>query len=727
MARWVVSALLMALLVAPIPAGALTTVPPPVPPGSHVPLDASVYWALDNFLLSNGLFVREQGQDIFFVEQQMLGVLVYLRMAERDPGRSGSFEEAALDLWTRTLPAFNTTGEYFHTSVTTESTCLSFEPNAWALLAARELEAKFGERATLAAERADQLTVTLTDVVRGAMPNDVKACNPDANQKLVTLWALLRTLDSASSRQTVTTAVRGELDKILDQAFDGGFFTVDGIYIPSSNGQLLLALTEAAARLGDAEYAAARDELAAFVDEHLLVDRDGRVEAVALDRNRAVLPDTGVQPEYHVWLVMALQEYGRRGGTVATETSVRGLLETLFVRFWDRSTGGLVSPNGLLQTAVNELAVLVYDSPPVRDAQRDISDVHIVVTADASRVYPEPGTQEAARFLLTNEATYFFTVRLPGEPVVLFYPASELGDLNFNFPPSSFHPPPSVQRRETGTSVPVSALGQGSASFLRLEPQAGPADEEMLLRGYVPIDPLGYEYSAAIEVRVVNPHVDVLIVPRLELEIEASDVTWPHIAVNGITFSSFQATSIPANSFVPRTHTRMVLNNVPLAPGMNTVRLTYEDVTPPQLKAFDLYSDAGLNERLGRPEPNEPFQALTGQEVFVAVQAADNARVAAVTVDVRPPGGEPFDVPLTPPATRGGPWVGSFRIGSTGEASLTAFAEDASGFLSEPATERVEVKSSFFAGASVLLFVFAAGLFFATAFIYLKVRRRRGR
>ncbi len=727
MAHRILWTVAVAILMLPVPGAALSSVPAGVAPGSHVPLDASAFWALGNVLKRDDLFVRSQGEGIFFVEQQMLGILTYLAMAERDPAQAAEYEDAAIDVWRQTVASYNSDAKYFHTSVTTESVCISYDPNAWALLAARELAARVGDRAPLAAQRADAVTATLTEAVREGEANGVDVCNPNLNQKPLALWALLRTLPSATSSNSVMSAVRAVLDAALDDAFDGGFFDAGGLYIPSVNAQFLLVLTEAAKRLGDSSYVQARDELAAFERDHGVRVVDGEYVAVPLNPDRTVIADAGVQPDNQLWVAFALHAYRTQTGADVPDETVTGLLDTLFSRFWDPRTGGLISLDGKLSTSTNQLAVLAYASPAVRDVQRELSDVSLLVAADAARTYPDPRAAEAGRFLLTNEVSQSFTIGVPSAGVVLLYPATHFGDFQFGFPDSSFYPPPSVIRVPSGSPVTVQALGADDGSFLRFDAAAVAGSTQFLLRGYVPIDPLDYTYAEAIEVRIENPLPDPLIIPRLAFEIEAADVSWQHVAVNGITFPQYQATSVGANTFVPRPHTRMVLNNLPLAPGVNTIRLSYEDVSPPQIKAFDLYADPQLRERVSRPAPGQPYEALTGQEVFAVVQASDNARVAAVSVDVRPSGRDAFTVDLARSEAQANQWVGSLRIPSTGEATLTSFAEDASGFLSEPASERVDVRSSFFAGASVLLFVFAAGLFLATAFIYLKVRRRKGR
>lgn len=725
MARPVLVLLVLALLLAPSTASALSTVADPVPPGTHAPLDAATFWALEEVLRRDDLFVRSQGEDIFFVEQQMLGILVYLKMADRDPSRSDEYEAAAVKLWQQSVASYNSDADYFHTSVTTESVCISYDPNAWALLAARELADRVGDQVPLADDRADAVTSTLAQAVRDGNANGVDVCNPNLNQKPLALWALLRTLPLASAPTSVTSSVRAVVDDALADSFDGGIFDSGGLYIPSVNAQFLLVLVEAADRLGDSEYVAARDELALFVRDHGVRVAGEQYEAIALNPDRTVISDAGVHPDNQLWVAFALHVHASRAGSSGTDGVVTGLLDTLFGRFWDPRTGGLISLDGRLSTTTNQLAALVYDSPSLRDVQRELSELSIVVAADARRTYPDPRVPEAAAFLVTNEASQSFTIDLPAAGVVLLYPAAAVGDFHFNFPPSSFYPAPSVIRVPAGTPVSVEALGAADGSFLRFDTQGGPGQVQYLLRGYVPVDPVEYAYGEAIDVRLVNPRPDTMIVPRLELEIEASDVSWRHVAVNGITFSQFQATTVGANSFVQRIHTRMVLNNLPLAPGENTIRLNYEDVSPPQIKSFDLYADRQLRERLPRPGPGQPYELLTGQEVFAVVHATDNARVAAVSVDVRPPGGDAFTVALERSESQDGRWLGSFRIGSTGQTRITTFAEDASGFLSEATGETVDVKSSFFAGASVLLFVFAAGLFVATAFIYLKVRRRK--
>lgn len=689
--------------------------------------DESSWWSLENLLRDEeGLYARTAGEAIFDVDDQMIVILGLLNQADHEPDRRDDLESAAVDLWRR-VAAFDEEGGFYYLVVASPSVCIDLETNGWALLAAAELEARDLDAGGDVRDRGTAVASTLAEGMTQNRSAGIDVCARDVIRDALPLLGLAA-WDSATSSTSRLQAIRARVADVVDARWDRVFYDASDIYDVVRNSQWLVTLLAIQRIYGISEF---EDRVAALTDyltNHAVRQSSSGYELLFRQRGTDALLDAAVSPDGFLWLSYALHQDRLAMPTPEAESPlISGLMEALLSTAWDPRTGSVGQPGSAAQTAPNALAVAMGTSPRPKDLQRELSDVSVVVAGDAHRVYPAADAPGADRYLITNEASYSFIVDLPASDTVLFYPATLVGDYHFNFPGSSFYPEPAAIRVPSGSAVSVEANGMDAASFLRFDTTGAPGSVQFLLRGYVPIDPVDYAYGQAIDVRVDNRLPRTLIVPRLSLEIEATDVSWRHVALNGITFSQFQTTSVGANSFIPRTHTRMVLNNLPLAPGPNTIRLSYEDVSPPQIKAFDLYADAQLREPLPRPAPGQPYEALTGQEVFAVVQASDNARVAAVSLDVRPSGQDASTVEMQRSDSGSGQWVGSVRIGSTGQATLTAFAEDASGFLSEPAGERVDVRSSFFAGASVLLFVFAAGLFVATAFIYLKVRRRKGR
>jgi hypothetical protein len=244
------------------------------------------------------------------------------------------------------------------------------------------------------------------------------------------------------------------------------------------------------------------------------------------------------------------------------------------------------------------------------------------------------------------------------------------------------------------------------------------------LNTYLPVVPVGYEYDRTIDVHLRNPlDVDVTV-PRLALALDATQVAFGAVTAANSGTLAYQTVTVPANLALEKPHTRLTVTNLVLRPGDNTIRISYEDLVEPTVAEFRLYEDRALTRELPRDDAQGPYRVRTNEVVWAGIRAADNTLVKQVNLEVRR-GGEPAtNLVLEGVPGRDGWFRTQFRIGAAGTATLTALPQDTSNNLGPSETVATDVRSSFLAGASIILFVFAAGLFLVTAFIYAKIHRR---
>jgi hypothetical protein len=721
MAPRVLIVLLAALLAVPL---GQALVPAPMPAGSHRPLDATAFQVLkDRLTASNGLLLRTEGNEIFHVQDQMMGVLAFLHMADRTPSEKPAHEASALQLWKRTA-AYSPSGRFYYTSVTTESTCIELETNAWALLATYQLAQRLNDQAPELGTRANELSLTLANAVQYGSANGVNVCNKDVTRLPVPLWALLSFL-SYRPEAGVDQAVRSTLDKLIQTRFDVAFYGDQPTYNVLPNAQFLIVLIEASNRYGFSGYDKTRDALRSFLTNHSIQTVGGEMRAVSVQRTPDLQAEgSSFPPEAQFWLAYALDLYERNAKPAGGAVLVRGLMSALIDRFWDPVRGGIVPEDGLLHTVYTAPGVLLTSTPGLRSLQVDASAVTILLPARSTGTYPRSADADASRYLLSNELSARFDLRLTSaDRGLLAYPAASFGGLDYGYSKSTFYPDPSLRLSDDGRSVAlmVERAGRG---FFTLDSTNLPANGSYVLNAFVPLTPQDWTYDDRITLRIENPTTRTLTVARLALELEAFNVQFTLVAVNDAGFTNYQAPVVPANLYLDKPHVRMILNNLALRPGGNVIRIHYEDLESPVVHDFGLFADRFLRQRLEVPSDDKPFEVT--RTVFVAGRATDNAIVKEATLIYQPPGTlPPQEFRMEPVAGKPEWYVAELPRGfPAGLGSVQVRVQDGKDQFKSSEPLKIEISADFLGGGDVILFVFSVVLCLSTAFIYLKVRKK---
>ncbi len=708
---------------------AVVAAPQAIPPGA--PGDPTAYpsphefayAAVERLQTSQGLVPERSASTNFLTRDQMIAVVAHLHQADLFPHRAADHVERAEAVWDAAQTAWDPIAKFYDVTLASDSQCVQLETTAWALLAASRLD-NATDRPEVQTRAAD-VAATLRDAVVLGRANGVNRCQFDAelpSQWPLPVWALLeyaRTHGSAAARDAALARLRAEIAARYEEAF----LDLSGLYLVQMNAQYLLVLQEAAQHASPAEFGPRRDDLAAFLGAHALVEEPGLL--LAYDVDAATLRALHFSDSIaQLWLAYALHNQVVLDPTsIPVEAAPQRLLAALVSRFAANDAGGFVDETGAVHAALNTLAAAFTLGPALAQANADKPRLAFVVPAVPDFQYPNPGAPNAKDYYLRNSWDFRFTLdpQGPGAQSVLL-PLPRLGP-RVRPPASTPCSPSPALNLLGGAAVPSQTTGN-VFPILQFPRAASTEPLEYRLTAYAPVYPVASANGEFLLVRLRSDAPTPFEIDNLRLELALDNVKVDGIRLNDqlLPRTSYELTDVTSTDYLPEAHERLELFGTTLRAGQNEIRILYTDIEKPVVESVEVSKDAAGRNLLDL-EGDRYRLGPTGV-AYVRARVADNAGLRSVTLRLMEGNGTDYDMERSPED----PDVYVARVPGIPQNAPTTFqirAVDGQGNLNDTVLLKIQAESTLLQEGNLILLVFSGTLFVTAVVIYVKMGRRR--
>lgn len=662
-----------------------------------------------------GAYEEVPGANIYQLRDQMLAVLVHLNQAAAFPADRAESVADAEAAWQVAESSFVFSSNYYSTTLGTLVECINPLPNAWALWAGVELAAAT-QRVDLD-ERVPRLAGTLRDLMTTGSHGGVKSCSAAPLIPILALLEHAHQNGASPSRDVAVQLLRTEVSERLQDG--GGYGDAATGTILDLNAQVLLALGSAAA-LGPAyaaEFAPARDGLAAFIAQRLLIDTGDRLVGASLTSN----PGNTIDPEAQAWLAYALHNQRVANATMVPENAPERLFDMLIRDQWDAEAGALGGDR--VTFPPNAFTALFTRGPRVADVDAELPRLHLQVPALPEFEYPAVNATGADRYLLSNEWTHRFSVEVPsGNPQKVVFPVEDLGPLSA-LPAGNPAYVPAFSLAHAGVATPLDATMLPLLAFTAPDSLG---ESGYRLDAYAPVYPILSRTARTIQLLLWSAAPQDITVGQLMLDFDIEGATLLRASANDqplppSSYSSFG--DVAPTEYIPHRHQRLVLRDVTLVGSAFTL-FAFEigDPLAPAVGEKWLWLEPEMVHPIKRVDGDNKqdlFRTPSGGWIRVRVEdnvivkrvqlVAQNGEFEAVTLNRVPNEPDLFEGGIPP---------------LQGRVTVKILATDEHGSIDEVQFQ-LENQSVFLSRGNIALLVFAAVLFLSSVAIYVKMGRKR--
>lgn len=721
----------LALLVLPL-ASLSSALPNPVLPGT--PPATSVYatpheaaaFALERTRDASDHYVAAPPSSAF-VTTQMLAALVFNVRADAFPSGATAARDQALRAWQAAEGAWHDADRFYDVTLSTQAICAQLETQSWALLASTHVAN--ATQAAQVTQRADQLARSLRDLVQmgrtGSTPHCPSDGDPPPSQWPLALWAMME-YDRVFADAATRDAALAQLDSLIEEHHDAAFWDPTGPYLVATNAQYLLVL-QAAARVSPSQYETARDDLAAFLTNHVLdlsaFDLVGQnLQRVEPGQAGPTLGPADAAAQF--WLAYALQNQRRIApATVGADRVPERIIQTLLLRQWSTQEGGFVNDAGVLSLTTNALAAMFTLSARVRNVASEAPRISVALPARTDFTYPDLQAADADQYFLSNEWTIRFSVETvdPGATERVLLPLRRLAPMAFNEAQTKYNPAPILYEGGTPTAAQTAGTHQPLLQFMT----SGATNPNYRFVAYAPVVPTQSRFARDIQVFFENDADESVTMGSVTVELEASDIQIHGVSFNDVLLAPNQYDLLLVESGTDAdAHLRLVVRDVAVvAHQRNELFLSYTDATLPVVGPITLTEDAAGQRPLATEDGRVRF--ARGQATFARAAVTDNAALQDVSLLVGS-GLNQTRIPMTMDAATQGQWIARLPDLPTNDAvQLVVLAVDAQGNRRESPPLEAQVVSSLLREGNLVLLVFSLVLVVAGVVVYVRMGRRR--